>query len=188
MARSERCSCAMQRNWPRPAQISSCCRTIPHILPWRATARDFPIPCLHVANVVAAEAAARGYRRIGILGTEWTMTGPVYADALGRARLAWSVPNTPDRTIIHRVIFDELCVGEFKDESRAEFLRIIGKLAKVGCDAVALVCTEIPLLIGPEDSPIPVLDSTRLLARAAVEIAIGERPMPVWRGGPIGAE
>ncbi len=148
---------------------------------------DFPIPCIHIADVVAAEAVARGYRRIGILGTEWTMTGPVYADALGRAHLAWSIPSSEDRAVIHRVIFDELCLGVFREESRVEYVRIIGRLAAAGCDAVALVCTEIPLLVTPEDSPIPVLDSTRLLARAAVEVAIGERPMPGWRGGPVGA-
>jgi aspartate racemase len=147
---------------------------------------EFPIPCLHIAEVVAGEAKRLGHRRIGILGTEWTMTGPVYADALGRARLAWSIPDKADRSIVHRIIFEELCLGEFRQESRAEYLRIIGKLAAAGCDAVALVCTEIPLLITPELSPLPVLDSTRLLARAAVEVALNERPMPGWRGGPIG--
>ncbi len=80
---------------------------------------------------------------------------------------------------------NELTLGIFSDESRYAYVRIIDKLAARGCDAVALVCTEIPLLIRPGDSPLPTLDSTRLLAKAAVEVALGERKMPTWRGGPI---
>jgi len=147
----------------------------------------FPLPCLHIAEVVAAEAARRGHRRIGILGTDWTMTGPVYPGAFARRGLAWEIPEPADRAIIHRVIFEELCLGEFRDESRAEYVRIIESLAARGCDAVALVCTEIPLLITEDNSPLPILDSTRLLARAAVAVAIGERDMPQWRGEPLEA-
>ena len=145
----------------------------------------FPIPCLHIGEVVADQALADGRTRIGILGTEWTMTGPVYPGALGRRGLGWEIPDEADRALIHRVIFDELCLGEFREESRAGYVGIIDRLAERGCDAVALVCTEIPLLIGPEDSPLPTLDSTRLLAAAAVEAALGEREMPSWRGGPV---
>ena len=83
------------------------------------------------------------------------------------------------------MIFDELCLGVFTEKSRDAYVEIIGKLKADGCDAVALVCTEIPLLVTPDVSPLPTLDSTRLLAKAAVEVAIGERPMPVWRGGPV---
>jgi len=153
-----------------------------------APGEPFPIPCLHIAEVVAAKAAERGHRRIGILGTEWTMGGPVYPAAFARRGLAWEVPDEADRAIVHEVIMDELCLGNFRDESRAEYVRIIHDLAAKGCDSVALVCTEIPLLITAEDSPLPILDSTRLLAKAAVEVAIGERPMPAWRGGKIGVE
>jgi aspartate racemase len=145
----------------------------------------FPIPCLHIAEVVASTAAGRGHRRIGILGTEWTMGGPVYPAAFARYGLEWEVPEQTDRAIVHKVIMDELCLGDFRDESRAEYVRIIHALAAKGCDAVALVCTEIPLLITVENSPLPILDSTRLLARAAVEVALGERQMPQWRGGPL---
>jgi aspartate racemase len=144
----------------------------------------FRIPGLHIGEVVADEAAANGYRKIGILGTKYTMTGPVYPGALGRRGLKWEVPSKDDRTQVNDIIFNELCLGEFTEESRAAYVRIIGKLAEAGCDAVALVCTEIPLLITQVASPLPILDSTRLLATAAVEVAIGERPMPVWRGGP----
>jgi len=145
----------------------------------------FPIPGLHIGEVVADEAAKRGHRKIGILGTKYTMTGPVYPGALGRRGLQWAVPDETDRELINRVIFDELCLGVFSDESRDAYVRIIEKLAEQGCDTVALVCTEIPLLITAEVSPLPILDSTRLLAKAAVNVALGDRPMPGWRAGAV---
>ena len=145
----------------------------------------FPIPGLHIGEVVADEAAKRGHRKIGILGTKYTMTGPVYPGALGRRGLQWAVPDETDRELINRVIFDELCLGVFSDESRDAYVRIIEKLAEQGCDSVALVCTEIPLLITAEVSPLPILDSTRLLAKAAVNVALGDRPMPGWRAGAV---
>lgn len=146
----------------------------------------FPVPGLHIGEVVAEQALREGRRKVGILGTKYTMTGPVYPGALGRRGLDWAVPPEEDRDLVNRIIFDELCLGVFRDESRAAYVRIIEKLADDGCDAVALVCTEIPLLITPDVSPLPTLDSTRLLAAAAVDVAIGERPMPAWRGGPVG--
>jgi aspartate racemase len=150
-----------------------------------APSEPFPIPCLHIGEVVADQAARDGRRRIGILGTDWTMTGPVYPGALGRRGLAWEVPDDEDRATVHRIIFDELCLGIFREESRAAYVAIIERLAARGCDAVALVCTEIPLLITEEVSPLPILDSTRLLAKAAVDVALGERTLPTWRGGPV---
>jgi aspartate racemase len=146
----------------------------------------FPIPGLHIAEVVAEQALRDGRRRVGILGTKYTMTGPVYPAALGRRGLEWAVPDEEDRALVNSIIFDELCLGVFSDDSRAAYVRVIEKLAAAGCDAVALVCTEIPLLITAEVSPLPILDSTRLLAAAAVEVAIGDRPMPQWCGGPVG--
>ena len=146
---------------------------------------SFPIPCLHIAEVVAERARQEGFTKIAILGTNYTMTGPVYPGALGRRGIDWAIPDEADRKLIHDVIFDELCLGEFKDSSRDAYVAIIRKLAAAGCDAVALVCTEIPLLITAEVSPLPILDSTRLLASAAVDVALGERPMPDWRGGAI---
>jgi aspartate racemase len=145
----------------------------------------FPIPCLHLGEMVAEQAQRDGRTKVGILGTKWTMTGTVYPGAFGRRGIGWAVPDEADRKIIDDIIFDELCLGIFTDESRDAYVRIIEKLADQGCDAVALVCTEIPLLIGQEVSPLPILDSTRLLAAAAVEVAIGERPAPEWRGGPV---
>jgi aspartate racemase len=146
---------------------------------------DFALPCLHIGEVVAERAESEGYRKVGILGTRWTMTGPVYPGAFGRRGIGLEIPDEEDRRLINAVIFDELCLGTFSDQSRAAYVRIIEKLASRGCDAVALVCTEIPLLITPEVSPLPTLDSTRLQAAAAVETALGERRMPDWRGGPL---
>ena len=145
----------------------------------------FAIPCLHIGEVVAGEAARAGHKRVGILGTNWTMEGPVYPGAFGRRGISWEIPDAEDRATIHRIIFDELCLGVFTAASRAEYVRIITTLAERRCDAVALVCTEIPLLVTAEVSPLPILDSTRLLAAAAVVVALGERPMPQWRGGAL---
>ena len=147
---------------------------------------SFPLPGLHIGEVVAAEAERRGDRKIGILGTKYTMAGPVYPGALGRRGIGWEIPDEADRKIINDIIFDELCLGVFTDQSRDAYVRIIEKLKADGCDAVALVCTEIPLLITQDVASLPILDSTRLLAAAAVEVAIGERPMPEWRGGQVG--
>lgn len=150
-----------------------------------AAGEPFPIPCLHIAEAVADRAVREGRRRVGLLGTEWTMSGPVYPAAFGRRGLDWEIPGEADRRKVHDIIFDELCLGIFTGESREAYRRVIERLAARGCDAVALACTEIPLLVTPETSPLPVLDSTRLLAAAAVEVALGERPLPEWRGGPL---
>jgi aspartate racemase len=145
----------------------------------------FSIPGLHIAEVVSERAQRDGRRKVGILGTKWTMNGPVYPGAFGRRGIDWAIPDEADRKTIDEIIFGELCLGVFTDESRDAYVRIIGKLAEQGCDAVALVCTEIPLLVTAEVSPLPILDSTRLLARAAVAVAIGDEAMPQWRGGPV---
>jgi aspartate racemase len=146
---------------------------------------DFALPGLHIGEVVADTASARGHRRVGVLGTKFTMDGPVYRRALGDRGIAADVPDAADRALVNTIIFDELVNGVFTGESRAEYVRIIRTLAERGCDAVALVCTEIPLLVTPDVSPLPTLDSTRLLARAAYETAVAKRPFPTWRGGPF---
>ena len=145
----------------------------------------FPLPGLHIGEVVAEQAAKDARRKVGILGTKYTMNGPVYPGALGRRGIDWAVPSPEDQTLINDVIFDELCLGTFTDESRRAYVQIIEKLKSEGCDAVALVCTEIPLLVTKDVSPLPTLESTQLLAKAAVEVAVGERPLPNWRGGPV---
>jgi aspartate racemase len=149
-----------------------------------APGADLALPGLHIVDIVAERAARDGRRRVGILGTKYTMDGPLYPRELAARGIASEVPAAADRRIVDEIIFGELVRGIFSDGSRAAYVRIIEELRARGCDAVALVCTEIPLLVTPDVSPLPTLDSTRLLARAAFEAAVGTRPMPVWRGGP----
>jgi aspartate racemase len=131
-----------------------------------------PLPWLHIGEVVASEAKRLGYRRLGITGTRYTMEGPMYPQVLGAAGLEHRAPGPEARERIDRIIFDELVNGRFTDESLRFFQEEIAALREQGCDAVILGCTEIPLLVPPEASPLPTLDSTRLLARAAVEHAL----------------
>jgi aspartate racemase len=115
------------------------------------------------------------------------MAGPVYRRALPGVGIEPCFPNDEERADIDRIIFDELVEGVFTDASRRRYLDIIQRMKdEDGCDGVALVCTEIPLLVTSDVSPLPILDSTRLLARAAFEVCVGERPFPSWRGGPVG--
>ncbi|MFC5799996.1 aspartate/glutamate racemase family protein [Streptomyces formicae] len=143
------------------------------------------LPGLHIAEVVAERAEADGRRRVGVLGTRYLMDGPVYRRAFGSRGIDAEVPEPQERAAVNRIIFEELVNGEFTAASRETFVRIVEGLAARGCDAVALVCTEIPLLVTPDAVPLPSLDSTRLLARAAFEVAVGAREMPRWRGGPV---
>ncbi len=136
-----------------------------------------PRPWLHIADVVAGEAARRGFRKLVVLGTRSLMESAVYPEQLGRKKLAHAIPNANERRAIDDAIFHELVNAKFLPETRARFVAIIARLAKEEqCDAVVLGCTEIPLLITENDSPLPALDSTRLLARAALDAAIGDQP------------
>lgn len=146
---------------------------------------DLALPGLHIAGVVADHAASTGRRQVGILGTRYTMEGPLYPRALAARGMTAMIPNAAERRLINQVIFDELVNGVFSATARQDYLRIIERLAGEGCDAVALVCTEIPLLVTPDIAPLPTLDSTRLLASAAFAVATGRRPVPTWRGGPL---
>jgi aspartate racemase len=148
---------------------------------------DLALPGLHIAEVVADQAARDRRTRVGVLGTSYTMDGPVYPRALGSRGITAELPGEEDRHVLNRIIFDELVNAVFTDSSRQQYVRIIGRLADRGCDAVALVCTEIPILVAPADSPLPTLDSTRLLAHAAFDVAVGKQAMPAWRGGPVTA-
>ena len=143
-----------------------------------------PLPGLHIADIVARRAKADGRSCVALLGTRWTMDGPVYPGALTRHGIAMRTPAAADRVRVDEIIFTELCQGILRDDSRAEYVRIIAGLKADGCDVVALSCTEIPLLVTPDVSPLPTLDSTRLLAEEAVAAAIAGQP-PAWRGGPI---
>ena len=146
---------------------------------------ELALPGLHIADVVADRAARDGRARVAVLGTRYTMDSSLYPDALARRGIAAEVPKDAERELVNPVIFEELVNGVFTDESRASFVKVITGLAARGCDAVALVCTEIPLLVPPESSPLPTLDSTRLLAHAAFEVATEKAAMPTWRGGPL---
>jgi aspartate racemase len=150
-----------------------------------AATEAYPLPGLHIADVVAQRAKRDGRKRIALLGTRYTMQGPSYPAAFKRYGLDMRVPSPADQQLINTVIFEELCQGMLTNAARAEFLRVIETLKSEGCDAVALSCTEIPLLITPDVSPLPTLDSTRLLAHAAVDVALGQKPLPTWRGGPF---
>jgi len=131
-----------------------------------------PIPWLHIARAVAAEAHRSAYARLGILGTKYLMEGPVYPDVLREFQIEREIPDQPDRERINDIIFNELVNGLFPESSRLYLNEVTGKLKERGCDAVVLGCTEIPLLVRPDDCPLPTLDSTRLLARAALARAI----------------
>jgi len=130
------------------------------------------LPWLHIADVVAAEAARQNYRRVGLLGTRYLMEGRVYADKLVAHGIEHLTPATDDRERINSIIFDELVNGKFNADSRVYFSKVIDRLKSQGCDAVILGCTEIPLLVSQEHSSLPTLDSTRLLARAALARAL----------------
>jgi aspartate racemase len=130
------------------------------------------LPWLHIAEEVASEATRKNYKCLGILGTKYLMEGPVYPGKLKNAGINYIVPGTDERKCINEIIFNELINGIFTDKSRSYFTGVIQRLKSQNCDAVVLGCTEIPLIVTRENSPLPVLDSTRLLARAALKKAI----------------
>ena len=131
-----------------------------------------PRPWLHIAREVAKEAQQRGMKRLAVLGTKYLMEGPVYREALKAAGIEFRTPSAVERERIDQIIFDELVNGQFLPRSLAYYVEVIRKMKDEGCDGVVLGCTEIPLLVTPESSPLPTLDSTRLLARAAVRKAV----------------
>jgi aspartate racemase len=131
-----------------------------------------PIPWLHIAGAVAEEANRLGYLRLGILGTKYLMEGTVYPGALEQFSIESKIPNEADREKINEIIFKELVNGIFTETARLFFNEVAGKFKARGCDAVVLGCTEIPLIVRPDDTPLPTLDSTRLLARAALRRAL----------------
>lgn len=133
-----------------------------------------PIPWIHIAVAVAEEASRLGYARLGILGTKYLMEGPVYPEALEGLGIESEIPDEADREQINEIIFKQLVNGIFPEASRLYFNEVSGKLKARGCDAVVLGCTEIPLIVRPDDTPLPTLDSTRLLARAALKRAVEE--------------
>lgn len=144
-------------------------QALAHVLP------QSPLPWLHIADAVADEAVARGYRRLGILGTHWLVDSDVYPENLSARGLDYLRPSAEDRAALGRIIMDELVYGVFKPESTARLQAIIERLRDAGCDAVVLGCTELPLVLNEGNAALPTLDSTRLLARAALTRALAPR-------------
>ncbi len=137
-----------------------------------------PLRWLHIAEVVAAQAVERGFRCLGLTGTRWLVEGEIYPEKLTARGLEYVRPNTADREEINRIIMDELVYGIFKPEAVAYLQRVIARMKDEDCDAVVLGCTEIPLIVNDSNSPLPTLDSTRLLARAALRRAVGGAAAP----------
>ncbi|PYP92608.1 MAG: aspartate racemase [Candidatus Angelobacter sp. Gp1-AA117] len=139
---------------------------LPHVLP------RSPLPWLHIAEEVGREAQRQGYERLGITGTRYLVNGPVYPEKLKQMDIEYVLPSRDQQKNINNIIFDELVRGEQKLESLFYFQQVIERMKGGGCDAVVLGCTELPLLVGDEETPLPVLDSTRILARAALRHAL----------------
>lgn len=151
-------------------------------------AGELPIPGLHIADVVCHELSKNRSKHVGLLGTRWTMTGPVYETALKKRGLERLIPNEATMKLINAAIFDELCLGIFDGATTDMFLGAIDDLKSRGAECVVLGCTEIPLIVNDENSSLPTFDSTRLLAKYAVLEALSERPI-AWRSGwlPVSA-
>ncbi len=144
--------------------------TIHQALPW--VLPRSPLPWLHIAEVVAQQAVQRGYRCLALTGTRWLIVSDIYPQALAAQGLACVRPLPAEREEINRIIMDELVCGVFKPQAIGYFQQVIARMKQEGCDAVVLGCTEIPLIMNDTNSPLPTLDSTRLLARAALDRAI----------------
>ena len=141
-----------------------------------------PLPGLHIAQIVCRKIARNGWKRVGLLGTKYTMTGPVYENALNSLGLERLTPNEAAREKLDDAIFDELCNGVFEESTTQLFVDAISDLQSRGAECVILGCTEIPLIITPENSPLPILDSTRLLAEYAVRAALDRTPIQISTG------
>jgi len=140
--------------------------------------RRSPIPWLHIAEEVAKEAVRSNFKKLLILGTKYLMESEVYPSRLKAHGLEWVIPGAEEREVVNEVIFNELVYGTVTPRSREKLVQIIKSItAREGCDAVVLGCTELPLILNDEVSPIPTLDSTRILARAAIKKAIGSNCM-----------
>jgi aspartate racemase len=139
---------------------------LPHVGP------RSPLPWVHIAEVVASEAAGRGFRRLGLTGTRWLVGSEVYPEKLTARGLEYVRPTDAERDEINRIIMDELVKGIFRPAAVSYFQRVFERMKGQGCDGVILGCTEIPLIMNDANSPLPTLDSTRLLARAALRRAV----------------
>jgi len=131
-----------------------------------------PLPWLHIGKEVAKTAELNNYKKLGIIGTKYLMEGPVYPEVLAKRKISFCTPDEEQRSKINDIIFSELVYGIINEASKKYLLNIINELRSEGCDSVVLGCTEIPLIVLPGESSLPVLDSTRILARAALKYAV----------------
>ena len=150
--------------------------TIHQALPY--IEQRLPLRWLHIADAVAAQAVGRRFRRLGLTGTRYLVESEVYPEKLKARDLEYVRPNPEEREEIDRIIMEDLVYGVFKPESVATFQRVMERMKEEGCDAVVLGCTEIPLLMNDANSPLPTLDSTRLLARMALRRAVQHPVVP----------
>lgn len=144
------------------------------------------IPFIHIADPTAAEIKQLGLTKVGLLGTRFTMEQPFYKDRLRNMHhIDVLIPEEADRAVVHQVIFDELCAGQRRELSRRAYRRIIQDLVDRGAQGILLGCTEISLLIGAEDSPVPIFDTTSIHARKTAEWALNDATrtnhMPIWQ-------
>jgi aspartate racemase len=137
-----------------------------------------PLPWLHIAEVIAGQAVDRGFKKLAITGTRYLVESDVYPEKLAARGLEYVRPSADERAEINRIIFEELVYGVFKPAGVAYFQKVITRLKNEGCDAVVLGCTEIPLIMNDQNSPLPTLDSTRSLARAALKHALEKASAP----------
>ena len=131
-----------------------------------------PIPLISITETVAKQCQLKGYKKVGVLGTKYTMQGPVYRDVLSKLKIEMIVPDENDQENINSIIFNELVLGKITESSSKIMIEVIQKLKDSDCDAVILGCTEIPLVVNSKNSPLPVIDSTRLLARKALKYSL----------------
>lgn len=136
--------------------------------------KQSPIPLLSIIETVARECKLKGYRKVGVLGTKYTMQGPMYRETLSKLGIEMAVPNVKDQQRVNSIIFNELVPEGTAESAIRDLINIIERLKAAGCDAVVLGCTEIPLVINSKNSSLPVVDSTRLLARKALEYSLGK--------------
>ncbi len=158
--------------------LALCTNTMHQVAP--AIEAAVTIPLLHIADPTAAAVKAAGLQTVGLLGTRFTMEQDFYRGRLmERHGLRVLIPDPADREIVHRVIYDELCQGDLRAESRTQYRRIMQRLVEKGAEGMILGCTEIALLVGPEDAPVPVFDTTRLHARYVAEWALDHTAPPI---------
>jgi aspartate racemase len=184
--------CQVRGDWDRAAEllvdagrrcvaggattVAICTNLMHKVAPQVEAALD--VPLLHIGDAVATEAQRHGWGTLGILGARWVMEEPFYADRLARHRIAAVAPGPHDRELVDRVIFDELTQGVVLDASRTAYVDVIGRLADQGAEAVVLACTEIGLLVGAGDSPLPIIDSAEVHARELGRAALGQVTAP----------